>query len=164
MQNDWLLGGWYSWILIPLGIFELIFFRTWYFHGIKIFDHQKEMYVLMWPGQWVKLSCYYTNVTVRKATKDLNIILWVCVIKWSSVRELAMVFNVTFNNISVISWWSVLLVGETTDLSQVDDPLYHIMLYWVHLVMNGFELTTFMAICTDVNSTTIRSRPPWTHY
>ena len=24
-----------------------------------------------------------------------------------------MVFNVTFNNISVISWWSVLLVQET---------------------------------------------------
>jgi len=24
-----------------------------------------------------------------------------------------MVFNATFNNMSVISWWSVLLVGET---------------------------------------------------
>ena len=38
-----------------------------------------------------------------------------------------MVFNATFNNISVTSWWSVLLVGETrvpgktTDLSQVTD-------------------------------------------
>jgi hypothetical protein len=38
-----------------------------------------------------------------------------------------MVFNATFNNISVISWPSVLLVvetivpGETTDLSQVTD-------------------------------------------
>jgi hypothetical protein len=36
-------------------------------------------------------------------------------------------FNTTFNNISVISWWSVLLVEEnkvlekTTDLSQVTD-------------------------------------------
>ena len=26
---------------------------------------------------------------------------------------MVMVFNVTFNNISVISWWSVLLVDET---------------------------------------------------
>jgi len=26
---------------------------------------------------------------------------------------MAMVFNVTFNNISVISWWSVLLVEKT---------------------------------------------------
>jgi hypothetical protein len=44
-----------------------------------------------------------------------------------------MVFNATFNNISVISWWSVLLVDETFDLPQVTDKLYHIMLYQVHL-------------------------------
>jgi ATP adenylyltransferase/5',5'''-P-1,P-4-tetraphosphate phosphorylase II len=32
-----------------------------------------------------------------------------------------MVFNATFNNISVISWQSVLFVEETTDLPQVTD-------------------------------------------
>jgi hypothetical protein len=36
-----------------------------------------------------------------------------------------MVFNTTFNNISVISWLSVLLVEKTTDLSQVTDKVYH---------------------------------------
>jgi hypothetical protein len=53
------------------------------------------------------------------------------------------VFKATFNNISVISWRSVLLVEKTTDLPQVIDKLYHILLFRVHIALAGFELASF---------------------
>jgi hypothetical protein len=78
--------------------------------------------------------------------------------KWR-VKIRVMGFTATFN-ISMISWLSRLLVGETWvpgenhrladhDLLHFTYTLYHIMFYRVHIACLVFELTMLVVIGTD---------------
>ena len=60
-------------------------------------------------------------------------------------RVMAMVFNVTFYNMSVISWRSALLMREMTNLPYVTGKLYHLKLYRVHLAISGIRKRNFIA-------------------
>ena len=64
-----------------------------------------------------------------------------------------MVFNATFNNISAISWRSVLLLEETRVPGETHRPaaghLQTLSHNVVHLAWTGFELTTLVVIGID---------------
>ena len=65
----------------------------------------------------------------------------------TSNRERIMVFNATFNNISVASWLSVLLMEETGIPGQNHRPVAShwqtLTLYWAHLSMSGIRAHNF---------------------
>ena len=80
---------------------------------------------------------------------------------------MVMMLNAISNNISLISWRSILLTGETSVPGENHQPVTS---HWqtlsynvVHLPWAGFELTTLVMIGTDwigsCNPTTIRSWP-----
>jgi hypothetical protein len=74
------------------------------------------------------------------------------------LRVTIMVFNATFNNISVILYRSVLLVeeteirGEKNNLPQVTEKRHHTWLHRVYFVWAGFKFTVLVVIDTDLHT------------
>jgi hypothetical protein len=68
---------------------------------------------------------------------------------WVRVRIGVKVFNAIFNNISVISWWSVSLVEETRVPGENHWPAAGHWQTISHNIVSRFELTTVVVIGSD---------------
>ena len=69
-----------------------------------------------------------------------------------------LVFYTTYNYISLISVYSVLLTEETGVVLQVTERFNHIKLYQVHLTLQNQVLVVINTDCIDIcDTTTVRS-------
>jgi hypothetical protein len=101
-----------------------------------------DMYICLLSLLWSYGSCIYNYLCNQCLSPRM---LWIRFNKhfslslWIAYRVRAMVFNITFNYISAISLWSVLLVEETRlpreNQWHIIEKLNHIMLHRVHLTI-----------------------------
>jgi hypothetical protein len=91
-----------------------------------------------------QLSCFYI---IGIIIAFLLLKIRIGVMGWWCLTQLSTIFQL-YRGGQFYWWRKPEYLEKTTDLPQVTDKLYHIMLYWVHIAWTGLELTTLVVIGT----------------